>query len=60
MLYFLLGWGEDKPQVVVGEVIKDGVEEEETKEGEEKVWGVEEVAMKGVVVEEEESMEDQG
>lgn len=46
--------------MVVGEVIKDGVEEEETKEGEEKVWGVEEVAMKGVVVEEEESMEDQG
>lgn len=44
----------------MGEVIKDGVEEEETKEGGEKVWGVEEVAMKGVVVEGEESMEDQG
>lgn len=60
MLYFLWGWGEEKPQAVVGEVIKDGAEEEERKEGEEKVWGVEEVAMKGVVAEEEESMEDRG
>lgn len=60
MLYFLSGWGEENPQAVVGEVIKDGAEVEERKEAEEKVWGVEEVAMKGVVVEEEESMEDQG
>lgn len=34
MLYFLRGWGEEKPQAVVGEVIKDGAEEEERKEEE--------------------------
>lgn len=55
---FPCGWGEEKSQAEVGEVTKDG--EEEMREGEEQMWGVGEVVMKGEVVEEEVWMADQG
>lgn len=60
VLSFLHGWGEEKPQVMVEEVMKDGAEEEEMREAEEQMWGVGEVVMKGEVVEAEEWMVDQG
>lgn len=55
---FPCGWGEEKPQAEVGEVTKDV--EEEVREGEEQMWGVGEVVLKGEVVEEEEWMADRG